>query len=48
VYLTHRAVLRSAGYNMMSFLRVCTTQYDFYLEPPVTCAESARQPFRQA
>jgi len=37
VYLTHRAVLRNAGYNMVSFLRVCTTQYDFYLEPPVDC-----------
>jgi len=48
VYLTHRAVLRSAGYNMASFLRVCTTQYDFYLEAPVTCRESGPRPFRQA
>jgi hypothetical protein len=34
VYLTHRAVLRSAGYDMAGFLRACATQYDFYLEPP--------------
>jgi len=48
VYLTHRAVLRSVGYNMGGFLRACTTQYDFYLEPPATCRESGRRPFRQA
>jgi hypothetical protein len=34
VYLTHRGILRSAGYNLGSFLRVCATQYAFYLEPP--------------
>jgi hypothetical protein len=33
VYLTHGRVLRSAGYNMASFLRACTSQYDFYLAP---------------
>jgi len=33
VYLTHGSVLRSAGYNMSSFLHACTTQYDFYLAP---------------
>jgi len=47
VYLTHRAVLRSAGYNMVGFLRVCRTQYDFHLEPPATCRESGQRPFRQ-
>jgi hypothetical protein len=44
VYLTHRAVLRGAGYGIGSFLRVCATQYAFYLEPPVTgCRESDRR-----
>jgi hypothetical protein len=36
VYLTHRAVLRSAGYGVRSFLHACMTQYAFYMEPPVT------------
>ena len=40
VYLTHRGVLRGAGYNISSFLRVCAMQYAFYMEPPVTCRES--------
>jgi hypothetical protein len=40
VYVTHRAVLRGAGYNIKSFLRVCAMQYAFYLEPPPTCRES--------
>jgi len=41
VYLTHRSVLREAGYTLGSFLRVCATQYAFYLEPPVNCRESS-------
>jgi hypothetical protein len=53
VYLTHRAVLRGAGYNISRFLRVCRTQYAFYMEhppapthvrsrePPITCRESS-------
>lgn len=40
VYMTHRALLRSVGYNIGRFLRVCTEQYAFYLEPPVGCRES--------
>jgi hypothetical protein len=40
VYLTQRTILRAAGYNISSFLRVCATQYAFYMEPPVTCRES--------
>jgi hypothetical protein len=48
VYLTHRGVLRSAGYTVGSFLRVCAAQYAFYMEPPVTCRESGPQPFRRA
>jgi hypothetical protein len=35
VYLTHRTVLHGAGYTLESFLRVCRTQYAFYMEPPV-------------
>lgn len=34
VWLTHRAVLRCAGYDARSFLRSCLAQYSFYLEPP--------------
>lgn len=41
VYLTHRTVLRSAGYNISSYLRVCARQFAFYLEPPVTGAAAA-------
>ena len=48
VYLTHRTLLRSVGYDLGSFLRACTTQYAFYLEPPVTCRESGPRPFRRA
>jgi hypothetical protein len=33
VWLTHKAVLRRAGYNARSFLRSCLAQYAFYLEP---------------
>jgi hypothetical protein len=40
VYLSHRSVLRGAGYNSGSFLRVCARQYAFYMEPPITCRES--------
>jgi hypothetical protein len=41
VYLTHRGVLRAAGYGMGSFARACAAQYAFYLEPPTTCRASA-------
>jgi hypothetical protein len=33
VWLTHRPVLRQAGYGARSFLRVCLSQYAFYLDP---------------
>ncbi len=33
VWLTHRSVLRQAGYGARSFLRVCLSQHAFYLEP---------------
>jgi hypothetical protein len=38
VYLAHRAVLRGTGYRIGSFLRVCATQYAFYMEQPVSSA----------
>lgn len=42
VWLTHRAVLRCAGYNAWSFLRSCLAQYAFYLEPPaITVAHTS-------
>ena len=34
VWLTHRRVLREAGYRMNSFVRMCLMQYHFHLEPP--------------
>jgi len=40
VYLSHRALLRSVGYNMSRFVRACAEQYAFYLESPATCRES--------
>jgi len=33
VWLTHRSVLRQGGYGARSFLRLCLSQYAFYLEP---------------
>ncbi len=33
VWLTHRGVLRRAGYRPLSFLRSCLAHYAFYLEP---------------
>lgn len=34
VWLTHRQVLRGAGYRMRSFLRACAAQYSFHLVDP--------------
>jgi hypothetical protein len=34
VWVTHRQVLRRAGYGMLSFLGACRAQYKFYLQPP--------------
>jgi hypothetical protein len=48
VYVAHRALLRSVGYNIARFVRVCMEQYAFYLEPPVSCRESGQRPFRRA
>jgi hypothetical protein len=33
VWFTHRSVLRKGGHGARSFLRVCLSQYAFYLEP---------------
>jgi hypothetical protein len=33
VWLTHRSVLRQGGYGARNFLRICLSQYAFYLEP---------------
>jgi hypothetical protein len=33
VWLTHRSVLRQAGFGARSFMRACLSQYAFYLEP---------------
>jgi hypothetical protein len=33
VWLTHRPVLRHAGHNARTFVRLCLGQYAFYLEP---------------
>ena len=42
VWLTHRPVLRCAGYDARSFLRSCLAHYAFYLEPPaVTVAHTS-------
>jgi hypothetical protein len=43
VWLTHRSILRQGGYGARSFLRVCLSQYAFYLEP-VNVTLSRRQP----
>jgi hypothetical protein len=46
VYLTHRAVLRGAGFRSAGFVRVCATQYAFYLEsPPSICREPGQRLF---
>lgn len=41
VWLSHRGVLRHAGYTAASFLRACLSQYAFHLDPPATCAAAA-------
>jgi hypothetical protein len=45
VWLTHRELLRHAGCSALSFLSVCLSQYDFYLEPVhATLAPSSATP----
>ena len=42
VWATHRAVLKKAGYGLLSFVRACDAQYRFYLLPPITLYQRAR------
>lgn len=44
VWITHGAVLRRAGYGMITFLRACRAQYSFYLQPPHAGASAASAP----
>jgi hypothetical protein len=44
VWLTHRVVLRRAGYDAPGFVRSCLAQYAFYLEAPA--ARVAHTPLR--
>ncbi len=51
VWATHRAVLKKAGYGLLSFVRACDAQYRFYLLPPVSRRRAAgdrRDCFRTA
>lgn len=41
VWLTHRALLRDAGYSAAAFLRACGAQYAFHLDPPAACPAPA-------
>ena len=41
VWMTHRAVLKKAGYGLWSFVRACDAQYRFYLLPPVSRRRAA-------
>ena len=40
VWLTHRRVLKSAGYGPLLFLRDCRSQYAFYLKWPTALRRS--------
>jgi hypothetical protein len=42
VWWTHRSLLRHAGYDLGSFVRLCLAQYSFYLEPvPISLAPTS-------
>jgi len=47
VWISHRAVLRRAGYTAAGFLRACLSQYAFHLDPPAACAAAAAQSARR-
>ncbi|HZT03913.1 MAG TPA: hypothetical protein VFA39_16800 [Steroidobacteraceae bacterium] len=47
VWLSHRKVLRHAGYTATSFLRACLSQYAFHLDPPATCVAAAAHSARR-
>jgi hypothetical protein len=42
VWLTHGSMLQRCGYTYRSFIRLCLTQYAFYLEPPGMALAAAR------
>ena len=44
VWLTHRSVLRKGGFGARGFLRVCLSQYAFYLDPVNVTLASTRAP----
>jgi hypothetical protein len=46
VWLTHRSVLRRAGYGARSFMGVCLSQYAFHLEP-VNVTRASRNSIKQ-
>lgn len=46
VWFKHWSVLRRAGYGLRSFLRLCLSQYAFYLEPVNGTPASASVPRR--
>jgi hypothetical protein len=50
VWVTHRPVLRQAGYGIFGFLQACWAQYTFYLQPPHVnvSAPSVSTPARRA
>lgn len=41
VWLSHRAVLRHAGYSATEFLRTCRAQFAFHLDPPAEWSAAA-------
>jgi hypothetical protein len=43
VWMTHRRVLKSAGYGPLLFVRDCRSQYAFYLQWPPVPRSSGRQ-----
>jgi hypothetical protein len=44
VWVTHRSVLRQGGYGARNFLRVCLSQYTFYLDPVTATLASPSLP----
>jgi hypothetical protein len=47
VWISHRAVLRGAGYTGGGFLRACLAQYAFHLDPPAGWQSATAEPRRR-
>ncbi len=47
VWISHRAVLRRAGYSAAGFLRCCGDQYAFHLDPPAAWSGAAAESRRR-